>query len=379
MFPITYPEQHLAAQIIRRHGNSSNDYFKLWPDKELFFTSNGNGIIAYGVKHNIALAYGDPSAPKDEIGRTIDEFRAFSRSHRWTPVFYQTTPYYLDIYRARRFHTFRGSDDAIVELDNFSLVGRANKHHRAVLNRFEKTGATAQLFAPPVPDALIEQAQAVSNSWLSNGRRERRFSVGRFDSEYVRHTPMLAALEADGNMLGFVNIIPSYAPHTATIDMMRYRADAPNGVMDFLFLKLFEYTKRQGFRYFSMGAAPIVELPEGVAISAEEKFFYRIAGMLDNYFSMSGLRNYKAKFATIWQPEYIIYPKRLALPRLVRAMTDITELPENKKPILGKERRKMVKDVTLEMIQEIRKARAVKKAVMPPSAENHSPAHREQD
>lgn len=363
MFPITYPEQKLAATLIRRYGTSSNDYFKLWPDKELFFSQSGNGVIAYGVSHKIALAYGDPAAPKDEIGRTIDEFRAFCRTHRWTPVFFQTTANYLDIYRAKRFHTFRGSDDAIVELDKFSLVGRANKHHRAVLNRFEKGGATTQLFAPPVPDALIAQARIVSDSWLSNGRRERRFSVGRFDAEYVRHTPMLAVLEADGNMLGFVNIIPSYAPHTATIDMMRYRADAPNGVMDLLFLKLFEYNRAQGFRYFSLGAAPIVELPIGVEISAEEKFFYRIAGMLDSYFSMSGLRNYKAKFATIWEPEYIVYPKRLALPRLVRAMTALTELPENKKPILSKERRKLVKDVTQEIIQEIRKARAAKKAI----------------
>lgn len=110
-----------------------------------------------------------------------------------------------------------------------------------------------------------------------------------------------------------------------------------------------------------MGAAPIVELPAGVAISAEEKFFYRFAGLLDGYFSMSGLRNYKAKFATIWEPEYIVYPRRLALPRLVQAMTALTELPENKQPILGKERRKLVKDVTQEAIQEIRKARSARR------------------
>lgn len=234
MFPITYPEQQLAAQLIRRYGTSNNDYFKLWPDKTYFFSESGNGVIAYGVSHKIAMAYGDPAAPKEEIGRTIDQFRAYCRTHRWTPVFHKATPRYLDLYRERKFRTFRGSDDAIVELEKFSLVGRANKHHRAVLNRFGKEGVVTQLFEPPVPDALIEQARAVSNSWLSNGRRERRFTVGRFDEAYVRHTPMLAALETDGAMLGFVNIIPSYAPQTGTIDMMRHRADSPNGVMDFL-------------------------------------------------------------------------------------------------------------------------------------------------
>ena len=362
MFPITYPEQQQAAALIRRYGTSSNDYFKLWPDKELFFTASGNGVVAYGVSHKVALAYGDPAAPAAEIGQTIDEFRAYCRRHRWTPVFYKTTPRYIDIFRQKRFRTFRGSDDAIVELEKFSLVGRANKHHRAVLNRFEKEGTTDHFFKPPVPDEVIRMAREVSDSWLTTGRRERRFTLGRFDKEYVRHTPMLAAIRADGTMLGFVNIIPSYAPQTATIDMMRYRADSPNGVMDFLLIKLFEYNKAQGFRYFSMGAAPIVELPEGEEASAEEKFFYRFAGMLDSYFSMSGLRQYKAKFATIWEPEYIVYPRRLALPRLVQAMTALTELPENKKPILSKERRKLVKDVTQEAIQEIRRARAERKS-----------------
>lgn len=362
MFPITYPEQQLAAALIRRHGTSSNDYFKLWPDKTYFFNEGSTGVIAYGVSHKIALAYGDPAAPLSQIGAIIDQFRAYCRKRRWTPVFYQATPRYIDIYRAKRFHTFRGSDDAIVELNKFSLVGKANKHHRAVLNRFEKSGATSHLFEPPISDDLIAQARVVSDSWLSNGRRERRFTVGRFDPEYVRHTPMLALFDADGTMLGFVNIIPSYASHTATVDMMRYLADSPNGVMDYLFIKLFEYNKSQGFRYFSLGAAPIVELPEGVAVSPEEKFFYRFAGLLDSYFSMSGLRSYKAKFATIFEPEYIVYPKRLALPRLVQAMTALTELPENRKPILSKERRRLAKDVTQEVIQEIRKARASKKA-----------------
>jgi phosphatidylglycerol lysyltransferase len=369
MFPIVFPEQQLAADLVHRYGTSSNDYFKLWPDKEYLFSKSGDGVVAFGVSHHLGFAYGDPTAPPNEIGRTIDEFVAHCHQHNWTPIFYQVTPQYLDIYRQKGFRVFKASEDAIVDLQAFTLTGKDAKHHRSVLNRFERDGITAQLFTPPVPQEIIAQAQIVSDLWLASGRRERKFVLGRFSETYVRNTPMLAAIDATGLMLGFVNMIPSYADSTATIDMMRHREDGPNGTMDFLFLKLFEYNKAQGFRYFSLGPAPIVETEPNADASVEEKLYYKAAQHLDFYFSMTGLRQYKAKFATIWEPHYLIYPHTLDLVRIFQALSALSELPENKVPILSQQRRQQVKAVTQEIIHDISAARAARRHAQtnPPS------------
>ena len=126
---------------------------------------------------------------------------------------------------------------------------------------------------------------------------------------------MMAVFDASGAMLAFANIIPSYAPNTATIDMMRHRKEAPHGVMDFLFLKLFEYNRAEGFHYFSLGATPIITPDPGEKATLEERAFYQLTNYLDGMFSMRGLRQYKEKFATLWEPRYLVYRHRLDMPR----------------------------------------------------------------
>ncbi|MEZ4675283.1 MAG: phosphatidylglycerol lysyltransferase domain-containing protein [Caldilineaceae bacterium] len=217
----------------------------------------------------------------------------------------------------------------------------------------------------------------MSDSWLASGRRERKFVLGRFETDYVRNTPMMAALNGNGIMLGFVNMIPCYARHTATIDLMRHRADAPNSLMDYLFLKLFAYNQAQGVHYFSMGPAPITHLASGETATREETIFYELTHVLDAFFSMEGLRTYKAKFATIWEPRYIIHRRVTDWPRVVNAFTALTEFEESKQPLLGKQRRQQMRQVTTEVIAEIRRIRAerqVAKETRPVDTPNESPA-----
>ena len=42
-------ERAMAKEIVERHGRSSLDYFKLWPNKSYFFSPSRRCFIAYGV------------------------------------------------------------------------------------------------------------------------------------------------------------------------------------------------------------------------------------------------------------------------------------------------------------------------------------------
>jgi phosphatidylglycerol lysyltransferase len=117
-----------------------------------------------------------------------------------------------------------------------------------------------------------------------------------------------------------MNIIPSYAPGETTIDLMRHRQDAPDGVMDYLFIKLFERQKERGFARFSLGLAPMSGFQEGEESSAEERAVHYFIQRLNFLFSYSGMFNYKKKFATSWEPRYEIYQNVLDLPLLAYAL-----------------------------------------------------------
>jgi lysylphosphatidylglycerol synthetase-like protein (DUF2156 family) len=52
-------------------------------------------------------------------------------------------------------------------------------------------------------------------------------------------------------------------------------------------------------------------------------------------FSYAGLMHYKAKFASVWEPRYIIFRRVLDLPRVALALAKVSELPADK--TLGEE------------------------------------------
>ncbi len=389
--PDNVPHLTRAAELLRLYGRSSNDYFKLWPDKQHFFTPSGNGFVAYAISQRTrpptVLVLGDPVAPEAEMAETLALFLAHCRQRGWLPIFHQVLPDFLDLYRAQKFRVFKASEEAVVDLESFTLIGKAGKYYRKVLNGMRDDGVRTRFFDAPVPDEVVEQARVVSEAWLANGRRERRFMMGYFTPDYARNTPLLAAFDsnrsdaetADGVMLGFVNLIPSYAPETATLDMMRFHPDGPRAIMDFLFVKLFELHREQGVRYISLGDAPIIELPPDESASLEEKAFYRLTRYLDNYFNAAGLRNYKEKFRPTWEPRYLIYRRTVDWPRVLRAYAELTEFEENRQPLWGRAQRREFRRVTAAVIGDIRRARRERRRPpdpLPDASINNAPTNK---
>jgi phosphatidylglycerol lysyltransferase len=320
-------ERDLAKQIVERHGASATDFFKYWPDKTFFFSSSHNSFLAYHAAAGFALVLGDPVGPEEELPGLVREFQAMCDGNDWDAAFYQVPLESLPLYESLGFRKLKVGDDAVVDLTAFSLQGKTNSKLRSKVNQFTKLGITFVNYRPPVPAQVLAQAHRVSDSWLSlPGRRERTFALGQFDPDYVRQTPVYAALDASGKMLGFVNVIPSFRKGEATVDLMRHSADSPPGTMDFIFTKVMLALKDQGFKLFNMGMAPMTGFQPQEKPGPEEKATHYLLRHLNFIFNYRSLREYKAKFATIWEPRYLVYRNVAQLPLLGRAMVEITEL-----------------------------------------------------
>lgn len=320
-------ERARAEQVIARHGRSSLDYFKTWPDKSYFFSSTGNTVVAYGVGSNFAVALGDPVAPEGEIETTIAEFRRYCEDNGWGVGFHQTLPDFLPAYQRQGFKKLKIGDDALVDLTSFNLNGTAAKRLRKKVNQLEKSGIHVCQYAPPVPAAVIAGLRKVSDEWLQiPGRRERAFTLGRFEPDYVRSTAVLTAEDERGRVLAFVNLIPSHHAGEATIDLMRHRRDAPNGVMDYLFAKIFLHCRAQGFTRFNLGMAPMSGFQPREQASAAERAVHAFFQRLNFLFSFAGLKQFKGKFATSWEPRYVVYRNVLDLPRFGLALSRVSKL-----------------------------------------------------
>jgi phosphatidylglycerol lysyltransferase len=107
---------------------------------------------------------------------------------------------------------------------------------------------------------------------------------------------------------------------------MRHRPDAPNGVMDFLFIKLLLRDRDEGYARFNFGLAPMSGFQEREEASATERAVHQFFQRLTFLFSFGGLKSYKAKFASRWEPRYVIYRHALDLPRLGVALGKVSKL-----------------------------------------------------
>ena len=320
-------ERKLAEEITARYGRSSLDFFKYWPDKTFFFSENRHCYIAFRVGGGGAVALGDPVGPEEEIESTIQGFTEYCTNNDWRVAFHQTLPDFLPVYKKLGFRKLKIGDDAIVDLTNFTLDGKEAKKLRHTINQLEKQGFGFVRYDPPISSEVMQQLKQVSDGWLQiPGRRERTFTLGLFDPEYIRSTPVYAAVDPMGEILAFVNSIPSFCKGEATIDLMRHLPDAPPGIMDFLFIKLFFAKKEEGYLRFSLGMAPMAGFQEHEEASAEERAVHYFMQQLHFLFSYQGLLHYKAKFATIWEPRYTIYRNVLNLPRVARAISEVSEI-----------------------------------------------------
>lgn len=317
-----------AKEIVEQYARTPLDLFKLWPDKSYFFSPSGRCVIAYRMADRIAIALGDPVGPEAEIEPTVRRFLEMCRRSGWGVAFYQTLPDLVPVYLRLRLKKLKIGDEAMVDLPDFSLEGKSKRELRSKLHQLEGMGIHTLKCEPPVPDNIIAQLKTVSEQWLRiPGRRERTFTLGQFDPEYLRNTPVLAVVDTAGTVLAFINLI-SVDDTEITGDLMRRRTDVPNGIMDYLFIKLFLYASEKGYARVSLGMAPMTGFHEHEEATLEERVIHGLFQKLNFLFSFRGLRHYKAKFATSWEPRYLIYRSIMELPRLALALRRVSEIKE---------------------------------------------------
>ena len=91
----------------------------------------------------------------------------------------------------------------------------------------------------------------------------------------------------EGEIVAFANIMPTKNKRVATIDLMRYDFEkAPEGIMDYLFVKLFQYFQAEGKQYFDMGMAPLAECGMKKIVSLEEKVANLVLCLCPAFFTL---------------------------------------------------------------------------------------------
>lgn len=299
-------ERKSALAIAEKYGRSSMDFYKMMPDKSLFFSQSKNCFISYSVTNDVVVVLADPVGPEAELKTALSEFVDWATDNGWLICFLQAEPECLSLYKSLGFDEVKIGEEARVDIEKFTTETIKKKDFKGKENKFK--GFTLLRHDPPHSPELMDTVESISNEWLAlPGRGEHDFTLGRFERTYIQTTPLICLNNADGKSIAFVNEAKSYYPGEITIDLMRHRNEVPSGTMDFLFLKLLQAYKERGYRYFNLGLAALSGVGDSPDASLKERALYQLCEHLNKGFSYKGLQKYKQKFDPIWEGRYFVY------------------------------------------------------------------------
>ncbi|MCJ8012889.1 bifunctional lysylphosphatidylglycerol flippase/synthetase MprF [Paenibacillus sp. KQZ6P-2] len=298
-------------------------------DKSFFWAQNDQVLIPYAKVRDKLVVLGDPLGPVTLVPEAIGKFQQYADEYAMAVVFYQATPDYLPIYHEYGYRFFKLGEEALVHLENFTLSGKKAADLRSVRNRFEREGYIFEVASPPFNDALLGELRKVSDEWIK-GRREKGYSLGWFDKSYLEQAPIALLKSPEGNILAFASLAPGYDEgRTMSIDLMRHLSGTPNGTMDYLFVKLMEWCKEQGYEIFNLGNAPLSSVGESKSALREERLAALVFQYGGHWYGFKGLRRYKEKFTPEWEPRFLAYPSWVSLPVLT---VDLVRLVSRRVP-----------------------------------------------
>ncbi len=287
-------------------------------DKRVLLHPDNDAFIMYQASGRSWIAMGDPVLSVNTPGARASElawsFRELSDEYDGWTVFYQVTPELLTLYVDLGLALLKLGEEARVPLPQFTLEGRQRAEFRTVRRKAEREGASFEIVTPPIATELLQQLAPVSQDWLTTkSAHEKRFSVGYFQPEYLQNFP-IALVRRHGEIVAFANLWPTANRHEISVDLMRYGAHAPSGIMDYLFVEAILWAKGQGYQWFNLGMAPLSGLEQHYLAPAWHRIDNFVFDVGGHFYNFEGLRRYKEKFQPVWEPRYLAAPGGLALP-----------------------------------------------------------------
>jgi lysylphosphatidylglycerol synthetase-like protein (DUF2156 family) len=275
------------------------------------------------VAARVAVVAGDPLGRPAEIPRAVDEFVALCRRQGWTPCFYQTTPAIRDAYRRAGMRVMTFGEEAVVDLEGFSLEGRRRANLRHEVARARRAELTATVLPWSQADEILRaDLERVSSAWLSRrSHRELGFSLGRF-GETIDSNALLTVVRAPSGDIQAFSTWLRLGEDGIGLDLIRRSPDASAGAVDLCIAATLEEARRRGLRSASLGLVPFRDGGDNVVCGG--RLASRVRSMLFTRcirgYRYQTLARFKGKFAPRWEPRDISFPRAFAAPRVLAAL-----------------------------------------------------------
>ncbi|GAB2689745.1 lysyl-tRNA synthetase class 2 [Barrientosiimonas humi] len=318
-------EELAVRRLLLEHGeHDSLGYFATRRDKSVLFSRDGRAALTYRVEGTVCVASADPVGARSGWPEVIGDWLERCRTHGWHAAVLSCSEEGARAYVAAGLRPFALGDEAIVELDSFSLSGRDMRPVRQAVTRVARAGYTARVRRHSELDpAELAELERLADAWRGE-ETERGFSMAlnRVGDPADGRCVVVTAHDPQGQVRGFLSFVP-WGTRGLSLDLMRRDRTAPNGLNEFLVSRLAEQGPGLGVRRVSLnfavfrnvfagadqvGAGPVTRLTDA-ALSFASRFY-----------QLETLYRSNDKYRPQWVPRLLCYDPALTVARAGIAM-----------------------------------------------------------
>ena len=306
-------EQRLR-ELLERHGDSDSlSYFALRRDRSVIFSPTGKAAISYRVVGGVSLAAGDPLGDREAWPGAIRAWLAEARGFGWIPAVLGAGEGAAASYAREGLDALELGDEAIVQVADFGLEGRAMRGVRQAVARTQRAGYRVRSDRmSDVPAEEVEVVRDAVDSWR-DGPVERGYSMalGRFGDAADRSCVLVRVLDEADILRGVLHFVP-WGSRGLSLDLMRRARDAENGTVETMVTGLLADCPRLGVDRVSLnfavfravfargdrlGAGPVLRMWRAVLLWASR------------FWQIESLYRANAKYHPEWVPRFLCFDR----------------------------------------------------------------------
>ncbi|WP_416520535.1 phosphatidylglycerol lysyltransferase domain-containing protein [Streptomyces achromogenes] len=322
--PLTEDDEKRLRALLERHGDrDSLGYFALRREKSVVWSPTGKAAVAYRVVGGVSLASGDPLGDPEAWPGAIVPWLAEARAHGWIPAVMGAGEEAGTVYARHGLDALELGDEAVVEVAEFTLEGRAMRTVRQAYNRVRRAGYRVRIRRhEDIPADEMASLVRRADDWR-DGATERGFSMalGRLGDPRDGRCVMLECVDAEGRLRALLSFVP-WGPHGLSLDLMRRERDVDghaNGLMEFMVIELLRRAREIGITQVSLNFAMFRSVFErGARLGAGPvlRLWRSLLGFFSRWWQIESLYRANAKYRPIWEPRFLLFEKTADLPRI---------------------------------------------------------------
>ncbi|MCE4948165.1 phosphatidylglycerol lysyltransferase domain-containing protein [Streptomyces sp. VTCC 41912] len=328
---LTDEDEQRLRELLDRHGSrDSLGYFALRRDKGAVFSPSGKAAVCYRVISGVMLASGDPIGDVEAWPGAIERFMEEARAHSWTPAVTGCSETGGQVWtRETGMDALELGDEAIVDVADFTLSGRAMRNVRQMVKRIERNGYTTRVrrVGDLEPEELA-RVQKAADAWRDTDT-ERGFSMalGRIDAELDGDAVIATAHQAPaegeepgpfGDLKAMQHFVP-WGGDGISLELMRRDRSADPGMNELLIVAALQAAPELRIAQVSLnfavfrsslergeklGAGPVLRVWRGTLI------------FLSRWYQIESLYKFNDKFRPRWEPRFVVFRNSRDIPRI---------------------------------------------------------------